>query len=633
MARRLAAIVFTDIAGYTSLTQKDEASALRLLQDQQSLVQPLLETFHGRKVKSMGDGLLLEFPDALEAVECGVELQRRAHERNSRGGAPPLRMRVGIHLGDVQEEGSDILGDAVNIASRVEPLAEPEGVCVSFPVHDQVHNKVKIGFESLGLRKLKGVQDPIDVYRAVFPWSGRLTPSEEPGAPRLAVLPLANISPDARDEYIADGLTEELITVLSQMRDLRVIARTSVIQYKATSKPIAQIGAELDVSSILEGSVRKDGNRLRITVQLIDVASQGHVWANTYDRELDNIFAIQGDIAKRVGDALRIEMRSTEQGRLGARPPVRTDSYLAYLKGRTLFYELSKTSLDAAKDQFELAISLDPKNAAAYSGLADGAVVRQWMFGEAPQAESREAIRRFALRAIDLDPSLAEAHTSLGVALMGNSESAAAEREFKLAVSLNPSYSQGHHWYAELLQAEGRSEEALVEWSLAEAVDPSSSSNLGCSAWCLIWLGRLDEAFVHIQKLERVQSQRPDYPYIVARYLLGRSDLEGCVKQLRHLEGTVLDTGWKRVAQALGHALSGEKEMARSLLRDEESLPKSVFAHWIIVWTYCELGDLDECFRWIEKGVPFEMMRLDPRFQPIHRDPRFQSVLKNHNLP
>src|SRR5580658_1872815 len=212
-SRQLAAIMFTDVAGFTEATQRDEKSALRLLDELQEVGVPLFEGHHGRQVKSMGDGLLVEFPDALNAVECAVDLQRALAERNAESGSIPLRIRIGVHLGDVERRGTDIVGDSVNVASRVEPLAEPGGICLSEHVVAQVRNKVSYRLENIGARTLKGVRDPVGVYRVILPWAdaGSMSTGE---APRLAVLPLANISPDSRDEYFADGLTEELISVL-----------------------------------------------------------------------------------------------------------------------------------------------------------------------------------------------------------------------------------------------------------------------------------------------------------------------------------------------------------------------------------------------------------------------------------
>ncbi len=632
MARRLAAIMFTDLTGYTGLAQADEAGALRLLKEQERLVRPVLEVHRGRKVKSMGDGLLIEFPDALDAVESAVDLQRHVHEHNVREGARPLKMRIGIHLGDVERRGTDIMGDAVNVASRVEPLAEPEGVCLSEPVFVQVRNKVPYQFEKIGPRSLKGVREPIDIYRVVLPWTVKELPSTISGPTGLAVLPFANISPDPRDEYFADGLTEELITVLSQLSGLRVIARTSVMPYKSTSKGLAEIGAELGVSSFLEGSVRKSGNRLRITAQLIDAGSQGHLWARTYDRDLDDVFAVQSDIAKQVVESLKVELKATDRPPFAPRTPVRSDSYLAYLKGRTLMHTASPASLKAAKEQFELAISLDPTNASAYSGLSD--VTRRFggWYAAVPHAGWDETSRRLVARAIELDPNLAEAHTSLGLVLLCDSNYASAEKEFKLALSLNPSYSPAHHWYAEMLGDEARTDEALEQFALAEAADPLSPFNLYCSTWLSIWLGRLDDALVKIQKMDELQPDAPSSHLLLARYYLARSNLAGCLTELNRWEEGITDSRHKQVARALYFALSGEKDHSKALLRNLETLPEFPEGKALMVWAYCELGDLDGCYRWVERGVSFHQIRLDPRLEPMRKDPRFSMLLKQRNL-
>jgi adenylate cyclase len=346
--RRLVVIMFTDMVGFTARAQADEAAALGLRQEQEELIRPVLASHQGHEVKSTGDGLLVEFGSALKAIECAIGIQRRLHERNAKGGATRIDLRIGIHLGDVEQHGGDIFGDAVNIASRIEAIAEPGGICLSSAVYEQVRNKIPDTLVKLPPRSMKGVQRPMDLYRVVLPWTVREPLSASPGPARLAVLPFSNISPDPSDEYFADGLTEELITVLSQLKELRVIARTSVMPYKSTSKGIAQIGAELGVATVLEGSVRKAGDQLRITVQLIDVATQEHTWANTFDRKLDKIFAVQSEIAKLIAKQLKVNVRAAEQARLEARPPIRPDSYLAYLKGRSLMRSMSGASMKTA---------------------------------------------------------------------------------------------------------------------------------------------------------------------------------------------------------------------------------------------------------------------------------------------
>jgi adenylate cyclase len=636
-SRRLAAIMFTDLVGYTALTQTDEARTLELLRDQEELVRPLLAVHHGREVKSTGDGFLVEFDSALMATQCAVDIQRRIHDRNAQAGVAPIHIRIGIHLGDVEQRGTDILGDAVNIAARIEPVAEPGGVCVSDAVQEQVWNKIPDKLEKLQQQALKGLQVSMDLYRVVMPWTVRETPSPSSGPTRLAVLPFVNISPDPKDEYFADGLTEELITVLSQLRELRVIARTSVNQYRSTPKSVSQIGAELGVSAVLEGSVRKAGDQLRITVQLIDVGTEEHTWANTFDRRLENVFAVQTEIARRVAKQLKVNVRAAEEARLEVRPAVRPDSYLAYLKGRTLLHGTSQASLEAAKEQFELAISQDPKNAAAHSGLADVTRVTGWFYPGGPRSEWDANSRRLAARAIELDPDLAEAHTSLALILWDDFEYVAAEKEFRLALSLSPSYSLAHNWYAVLLEDQARADEALRELTLAEAADPLWSYNLFNLARLLSWLGRLDEALPWAQKLGEVERSGPQYHLALAHYYLARSDLKRCLEEFHQVEELELEPRWKSVYRAWYFALSGEEEQAKALLRLEETLPEFPYTASCIAMVYAELHDLDECFHWLEKAirthnVPLHPFRLYPRFAHVRSDPRFQTLLKKMNL-
>ena len=635
--RRLAAIMFTDTVGYTAAAQADEGRTLDLLRQQTELIRPVLAAHEGREIKSTGDGLLVEFDSALKATQCAIDIQRRIYERNAEGGIDPFQVRIGIHLGDVVRRGTDILGDAVNIAARIEPVAEPGGICVSGAVREQVWNKIPDKLEKLPPKALKGVQVSTEIYRILLPWTVTSAPSVNSGPTRLAVLPFVNISPDPTDAYFADGLTEELITVLSQLRELRVIARTSVSQFKSTTKSLAQISAELGVDAVLEGSVRKVGDRLRITVQLIDAGTQEHTWARTYDRTVDNVFAVQTEIAKRVAKRLKLNVRGVEEARLEARPPVRPDSYLAFLKGRTILQSMSQASLEEARVQFELAISLDLKNAAAHSALADVTRMVGWWYGGGSREKWDETARRLTARALELDPNLAEAHASFAIILQDDYEYVAAEKEFKLALSLNPSYAQAHNWYGALLEDEARTEEALREYTLAEGADPLSPGTLSALATLLLFLGRLDEALVRIQRLGELQPSRPTYILALSRYYLARSDTERSVKELERFEEVQSEPLWKPVARAYYYAFSGRKEEARLLLRHQETLPEFPPSAWIIAWVYAELGELDDCFRWLDKAVQFHNLplpyfRLDPRLEHVRRDPRFHRLLKRINL-
>lgn len=629
--------MFTDMVGYTASTHADEGRTLGLLRQHAELVRPLVAVHQGREIKSTGDGFLVEFDSALKATQCAVTIQRLIHERNAEEGLAPFQIRIGIHLGDVVQTGTDIMGDTVNIAARIEPLAEPGGICLSGAVYEQVRNKIPEKLEKLPSTALKGLSGPVDIYRVVLPWTTRESPARNTTITGIAILPFTNISPDPNDEYFADGLTEELITVLSQFRELRVIARTSVTPYKATAKGVAQIGSELGVSSILEGSVRKAGNQLRITAQLIDVTTQGHVWANSYNRELNDVFAVQAELAKQVADALKIQLRATEAARLGSRPTVRPDSYLAYLKGRTLLHrDTSRTTLDAAKERFETAISLDSKNAAAYSGLADTIIRLGWWYRDVPADESEGAARRLADRALELDPNMAEAHASLGLVLWRDGPEA-AEKEFRLALALSPSYSEAHNSLANLLLDENRPDEALVEFTLAEEADPLWAHNLFHMASALIWLRRLDEAFERLQKLAPLSKSEDRYHFILADYHLARSDLESYGKEIEQFILQLKDPRDKQLVRAADLAWQGEQEQARAILRQDEALPDRPTSAALIARIYAYLGDLDNCFRWVDRAyattnLALQPWRHDPRLEAVRKDPRFLELLKKRNL-
>jgi adenylate cyclase len=635
--RRLAAIMFTDMVGFTAAAQTDETSSLRLLREQEQLVRPLFAAHHGREIKSTGDGFLVEFDSALHAVRCAIDILEHVHERNSQPRAAPIRLRIGVHLGDVEERGSDIFGDAVNVASRIQRLAAPGGLCISSEVFNQVQNKLPNRFERLGPTTLKDVRVPVELYRVSLPWDGAGPPPGSTGRSRLAVLPLANISPDPKDEYFADGLTEELISALSKLRELTVIARTSVSQYKSGTKPVSQIAAELGVDSVLEGSVRKAGDRLRITLQLIDAGTQGHLWTNSFDRDLDDVFAVQAEIAEHVADALKIELRAPERPRLEPRRPVRAESYLAYLQGRTLLHSNSTASLEAARLQFERAVSLDPRNAAAYSGLADVTRLTGWRSRGVPRARWDEAGRRFASRALELDPNLSEAHASIGLVLWDALQYAAAEEEFQLALTLNPSYALAHFWYASLLEEEARQEEALREFMLAEGADPFGPEILLHFALLLTWLGRHDEALVKIQKLGELDPAGIRVHQALAAHHLARSELDRYHEESDRVEELEPDPEWKVIHRSTRHALAGEKESAANLLRQLEGRPDFGEIAHAGALVYAELGDLDACFRSLDAArrsgmIPLQRLRLDPRLEPVRKDPRFSQLLKSMNL-
>jgi len=629
--------MFTDMVGSTTLAQSDEAEALRLQDEQEKLVRPLFAAHQGREIKSMGDGFLTEFDSALRAVQCAIDIQQRLHERNSHPGRSPLHLRIGVHLGDVEVRGTDIFGDSVNIASRIEPLAEPGGICVTDPVFGQVRNKIPNRLEKLAPQALKNVRYTFDIYRVVMPWKSDGPSSPERRPRGLAVLPFANISPDPNDEYFADGLTEELITVLSQVAELRVIARTSITPYKSTSKGVSQIGEELGVSSILEGSVRKAGTRLRITIQLIDVPSQGHIWAQSYDRELDDIFTLQSEIAKQVAEALKVKLLAREEVRLDRRALPHPDSYLEYLQGRTRMHDFSEPALRAAQGHFERAIQLDDRNAAAHAGLAD---VTRWlggMFRHLPQPEWEAVSREHAARAIELDPDLPEAHASLALILWDDYEYREAEREFQLTLALNPSLAWARTFYADLLADQARPEEALREFALAQELDPLSTVTFGEEIAVLIFLRRLELAASRLEKLGRVENYGLLYHNCRFFLCLARGDVEQGLRELDALNELLPGRPEVVTGYAMHFASVGKEDRARELLRPIEALPEPIRPDSQIAAVYARLDDLDACFRWLDvavagKRIAPRLWRLDPSLARVRSDPRFHGLLKRMNL-
>jgi adenylate cyclase len=634
--RRLAAIMFTDMVGYTTSTQTDEEGTLKLLREQEEFVRPLFATYHGREIKSTGDGFLVEFDSALRGVQCAVDVLQRLAERNARPGVTPIQLRIGIHLGDVEERGGDIFGDAVNIASRIEPLAPPGGVCISGPVFDQVRNKIPNAFERLPPSVLKNVRVPVEVYRVGLTGEGSVPATASTSWTRLAVLPLANISPDPKDEYFADGLTEELISALSKIQDLRVIARTSVGQYKSGAKSIAQIGAELDVGVILEGSVRKAGNRLRITLQLISARTQEHIWAESYDRELDDVFAIQTDIADRTAGALRLELLGPARRSITKKPTSDLVAYDLYLKGIHAAHQSGAEGAAPGIRFFEEAIQKDPSFSLAYSHLANTYLL---LAGDA--IEPREAYPRardLTAKALDLDPRSSDAHTARGnLALQCDQDWGVSENEFQRAISLNPSNANAHFWYAMLLRVLGRFDEAIDELTTAIELDP---------LWGLprLWRTTVYEESGDLPSAlacaEEEGQRDPGNP--VTHIDLGELYLRTGRREdaRREAEKSAGATGLlNRMNRAVLWAALGNLEEARSLLAELEAVSSRRFVQptWRAV-LYAALGTKEKALEWLERDVGSEYSGfwLDyprPVFDSLREDPRFQSLLRRQNLP
>ncbi len=466
--------MYTDLVGYTALGQRNESLSLMLVDGQRKIIRPILKKHYGNEIKTMGDAFLVEFPSALDAVRCAYDIQRNVREYNiSQPDDRRIQLRIGIHLGDVVSSQGDISGDAVNVASRIVGLAEDGGVCMTRQVYDQVQNKFELPLTSLGTKSLKNVSSAVEVFRMTMPWEQKTRHSGGLDQKRIAVLPFANMSPDPNDEYFADGITDEIISTVAGISNLSVISRTSVMGYKGTTKRVGEIGRELEVGSVLEGSFRKAGNKIRITAQLIDVASDRHLWAQTFDRQLDDVFAVQSDIAKNVAEALRVKILSPEMHRIRKKPTESSRAFTLYLKGRSFLNKRGLEDTRKAAKLFERAIKADPHFALGYVGLADCHELLSVNWGVERQANHLKA-SKMVTKALELDPELAEAHASKALVLSSDFDFRGAERQYRRAIELKPSYAPAHMWYGQLLRSEQRWSDSIEHLEKAVELDPLS---------------------------------------------------------------------------------------------------------------------------------------------------------------
>ncbi|HTS33875.1 MAG TPA: tetratricopeptide repeat protein [Thermoplasmata archaeon] len=630
-SRRLAAIMFTDMVGSTASAQANEARALRLRDEQAGLVRPLFAAHQGREVKSMGDGFLAEFDSALRAVQCAIDIQQHLHERNSQPGVAPIQLRIGVHLGDVEERERDIFGDAVNIASRIEPLAPPGGVCISGEVSSQIRNKIPNRLEKLPPTALKGLQASIDIYQVVLPWTeaGGAGLSEV-NRNRIAILPLANFSQAAGDEYFADGMTDEIISTVSGISGLSVISRTSVMRYKQTSKSMTEIGRELKAGKLLEGSVRKSGNRVRITVQLIDAESDAHLWAQSYDGSIDDVFETQSEIARKIAEALKLP--SPRGGGRAESPEV----YPLCLQARTLWHKFTREANEQAMLLLEGALKIDPESARATAGLADCYVTAanaDWV----EKDEGYGKARTLARRALEQDASLPEAHFALGHVLIVD-DYPAAEAELKKALTLNPSHADAHEWYAEILRGMGRVAEATREVERALELDPLPPSRAFFLATQYYFEGRNDEAIAVCNKI--IQTE-PGYAWAYAGRAVLTSingERERAYRDLQTYRRLQRDEIAYKSLQARIEAHLGNKEEASRLIDEVLALeaasesPNARSETYQLSFAYALIDDRARFFPFVEGLIDHNKMDpgelRDPAYQNMASDLRFASLLQ-----
>ena len=637
--RRLAAIMFTDIVGFTSLSQRNESLALSVLDEQRELLRPIFIKHGGREVKTIGDSFLVDFPSALSAVKCAYEIQKTTQEFNR--SLPEERrvlMRIGVHLGDVVESQGDISGDAVNVASRIESLANSGGVCLTRQVYDQVRNKFELPMTSLGPKSLKNVDSSVEVYKMVMPWDdARANAPSEHDTRRIAILPFANISPDPADEYFADGMTDELIAVLSKIGGLRVVARTSAMRFKGEKTTANRIGQELKIGSLIEGSVRKSKNRVRITVQLIDTQSEEQLWTETYDRDLQDIFSVQSDIAQQVAKSLELRLGARESSALRQQQTQNPEAYSLYLKGRNRWNLRSENEIDRAIKYFEEAIGRDPRYALAYAGLADCySILGYYGFRRATAVFPRA--RELAEKALSLSESLAEPHASLGEILMQYYfEWKRAGSELDRALELNPSYATGHFWRATHYMALGQFSDSLAQVRKAMELDPLSMIILTDAARNLYLARRYDES---IDQYKRSLEVDPNFPIAHKGLAEVYSRIGKHDEAVSEIEKAIALSGRTIfILDDLGYiyARAGKIDAANKVLEDLDRLASDEYVpSYGRAVIHAALGNEERAMTWLEKAYEersfLVYVKVDPAFDNLRKSDRFAALLHEMDL-
>ncbi len=616
MERRLSAIMAADVVGYSRLMGTNEVGTLTALKTHRAeMIDPAIAEHMGRIVKLTGDGMLVEFPSVVSAVSCATDVQREMRSRNA--DVPEdrrIEFRIGINLGDVIVDDDDIFGDGVNVASRIEGIAKPGGVAVSSAVRDNIGNKLDLVFEDMGDQDLKNIEFPVRVFNVVVsgaakPRPGAAAETDEDATPdadkpSIAVLPFNNMSGDPEQEYFSDGITEDIITDLSKVSGLFVVGRNTSFTFKGKSVDIPDVAAKLGVKFILEGSVRKAGQRVRVTGQLIDGATGGHVWADRFDRDLTDIFAIQDEITQTIVDQLKIKLLPKEKKAIGQAPTANVEAYTYYLKGRQFFHNSTRVLLGLSRQMFSKATELDPNYARAYAGIAIcDARLGNWYRADIPT----EKILAIADKAISLDPSLAEAHAARGIALGNDGQHKAAVDAFSRALAVDPGNFDANLLFARYCVTQGELERSVPLFERAAELQPDDWQSPLLVGPVLHTLGRPEEGNRYSRLgIKRAEEAMRLHPENSRPFQLGAPNLA-----------------------RLGETERAKEWLERALFLD----PDDPIAAYNAACTYAQLRDIEGAFAALDKWMPNRGMEMelwldtDADFDPLREDPRFVALL------
>jgi adenylate cyclase len=700
--RKLAAIMFTDMVGYSALSQRDDKLALELLEEHRDLLRKIFAEFNGTEIKTIGDGFLVEFNSALEAAQSAIAIQRALAKRNADAPAErQIQVRIGVHIGDVIHRGGDVYGDGVNIASRIEQLAGAGGICVSMDVERQIRNAVETRFEKLAPTELKNISVPMDLFRIVLPWERQAaraatreigekrasspissvalagiflvivivvgwwwttgshkntaTSHLEGGAPAtpntqnlaskgessipeksIAVLPFENLSDDKSTAYFSDGITEEILNALAQIPGLKVAARRSAFQFKGSDLDLGKIGRTLGVAHILEGSLQKAGDQVRINVQLVDVNNGLQAWSEKYDRKLDNVFAVEDEIAKAIATKLRVKLTG------GAGQPLVADStnnpqaHELYLRGLALLAARGRGLLEA-RDSFEKAVNLDAGYAQAWGALA----VTEFLLpsyglesfdAALPKAESA------AQRALSLDPNTASAYIASGLADTFRSRWPEADQAFRRALILAPGDAEAVNQYAQFLSSIGQLEPSLREIERAQQLDPLSPIISVIHSGVLASLRRDAAAEAQIKS---VLAAHPDFAAAHTWAAVQYIDRKMYLEAEAQLRSSAKLNGQNEDAKALLARGMADPAQRVAAVNSLETSPDNAEIRRDTIWYAFYLISLGERARALDELESYATKRNSAftawlwtrGFDPLRDEPRFKAVLAKLALP
>ena len=675
--RQLAAIMFTDMVGYSQQMQKDEGNALKLLEKQWEIVEPILQEFGGKRIKTIGDAFYTQFHSVLKALKCALEVQRILSSYNAtRHFEEHVTLRIGIHLGDIEIKDGDAYGDGVNIAARIEPLAEPGGIAITEDVHRQVVNKIEYSFKPLGKPELKNIHQRFEVYQVILPWQDRRKkqdpnftvdkdrrrqsqmhsktlknkngPKQSTSRPviygvmiamvimatvflyknnmsslnrelgrSIAVLPFENMTEQPGSDYFSDGITEDIISALSEINGLRVIARTSILQYKGTNKTVVEIAKEVNVNTILEGSVRRIDNNVRVVAQLIDIETDDHLWANTYDRKLDDIFEVQSDIALNIANALEAELSTELTAELTSSSTQNSQAYENYLKGKEQYYTYTEEGFRKAVKYYNSALELDPNYALAYAELA-GAYAQ--LYNTTKEVTFKDIGFKSVEKAVSINPELAEAYKARGVLNAYTGQGIKALEDYLKAVNLKPGYSDvianiGYRYFAF-----GDLSECYNWQKKAHALNPNHRFN----AWyhsIPLFIMNENESAIEILKndLEKIKDSF-EMRAILFYFHANNGDYKKAKSMLDELSKVRSDD--KRIFELRGlyHLMQGEHEEGVRMMA-LASYPTE-YSQLLLAQAYFKLKDKnkgEEILKNIEKESQALILRGSPSYHPSYK--------------